>query len=365
MTYGVVSDIHAHAWNTFSKTNPDGVNSRLRMILDELVRAARTVKTAGGSTLVVAGDIFHSRGTIDPEVLNPVRQTFENILGMGLDVEIIPGNHDLKSRGTTELGSSVQNLAQISITGGQLRVHNQPVIVTVNDHNLGFVPWCYSHEELHEGLETLRTMAAKSNVTDQVDVFIHAGIDGVLSGMPASGLTPADLSKYGFRRVFAGHYHNHADMGDGVYSIGATTHHSWRDVNARAGFLTVNDVGGVTFNDTMAPKFEDITGFDEMEMELACKGNYVRFSGPAMTQQDIDLLRQQLNAWGALGVSIQVPKAISQAATASPVKGKNLDTVVEEFVDANASIPASVDKAAVKARAAEVLRSVREVVEEV
>lgn len=55
--YGVVSDQHAHNWNTFSHTLASGENSRLRIILDELLRAAQEVKDKGGDLLIDAGDV--------------------------------------------------------------------------------------------------------------------------------------------------------------------------------------------------------------------------------------------------------------------------------------------------------------------
>jgi hypothetical protein len=229
------------------------------------------------------------------------------------------------------------------------------------------VPWCETHEELHRSLEKLKGLAGARY--SAMDVFGHAGIDGVLSGTPASGLTPASLAAYGFRRVIFGHYHNHADLGDGIYSAGASTHHNWGDVGTRAGFLIVDadpaaGRGGVVFHDNMAPHFVDLEGLDETEMEIECKGAYVRFRGPEMTQQEINDLRRTFEGWGALGVSIQVPLKVAQSRASAPSTAKTLDQSVADFVDASTTIPASVDRARVKTRAAEVLNRVRTVVEE-
>ncbi|SCW95815.1 metallophosphoesterase [Ancylobacter rudongensis] len=363
MIYGVVSDIHCHAWSLFSRINPDGVNSRLRITLNELERAATVVLANGGRTLVIPGDILHTRGTIDPEVLNPLRKTIEGILDDGVSIYAIPGNHDLKSEDSQELSSAIQNLAQISIEGAQFKIFNRVDVIAVEGQRLGFVPWRNRREDLLKDLETLAKQCQKPAETD---VFIHAGIEGVLPNMPASGLTDKILGDFGFRHVFAGHYHNHKVMQHGVISVGATTHHNWGDVGSRAGFLLVGgSAGAVTFQDTHAPKFVDVSGMSEEDIQLGCDGNYVRFRGPQMTQQQITELREQFKDWGALGTSIEVPRAIATARAGAPrTAGVSLATSVQLFVDASASIPAHVDRARVKERAAEVLAASQAVYED-
>lgn len=364
MKFAVLADLHAYGSTIYSGTDVDGVNTRLNLILNELRRTARTLKAQGGSVIFIAGDIFHTRGSIDPEVLNPLRETIEDILDFGIDIHAIPGNHDLKSADSRQLSSQIENLGQISIAGGMFRCYNQVDAIQIGDQWFGFVPWRNKLADLHEDLGDLSAHPCHA----EMHVFIHAGIDGVLSGMPAHGLTDADLAAYGFKRVYAGHYHNHVVFPGGkVVSIGATTHHNWGDVGTRAGFLIVDtDADTVTFHDTQAPKFCDLTGLDELEMELECKGNYVRFRGPTMTQTEINELRDQFRKWGARGVSIEVPKAtVATRAAATPTgKGVTLDKSVENYIDGSATIPASIDKAKLKRRAQEVLDASRAQYEE-
>lgn len=360
MKYAVASDIHCHNWSMFSHTNSDGINSRLAYALSELKRAAAAVKAAGGDTLVIAGDIMHTRGTIDPEVLNPTRSTIREILESGVSIYAIPGNHDLKSNDTQELSSAIQNIAQSTIDGAVFKVFNTAGTQMTSDALLGFVPWRWTQEAL---LEDLAELAKHPNAAS-MDVFIHAGIDGVLSGMPAGGLTDAMLASFGFRHVFAGHYHSHHDFGNGVVSIGATTHQNWGDVGTRAGFLLVEgETGTVEFNDTAAPKFVDLSGLDEMEMELECKGNFVRFRGPTMTQDQINELRDHFKKWGALGVSIEVPRAVAVTRTTAPATGLSLEKSVEKFI-AEADPHPTIAPAVIQKRALEILSESKAIYEE-
>lgn len=362
MTYAVLSDIHCHNWSMFSRINPDGVNNRLRIILDEMKRSAAELIKAGGKVMVIAGDVFHVRGSIDPEVLNPTQATIKEILDMGITIYAIPGNHDLKSKDTSELSSAIQTLAQTQSDKGRFIVINEPQLVhTEDDYYLGFVPWRSSREEL---LRDLQSIASATGLIDQTDVFIHAGIDGVIPGMPDHGLTDVTLSKFGFRRVMAGDYHNHKVMQGGVYSIGATTHQTWGDIGSKAGFLLV-DEKTVRFMDTHAPKFIDVSGRDEDEIKLICDGNYVRFRGSQMTSEDMAELKRFFETHGALGTSIQAPPAqTSQRQGATPAKsGQTLDQSVTAYVD-KVDLEPDVDRDAVKQAANDVLKAARSVYEE-
>lgn len=360
MTYGLLSDLHNHDWSIYSTTNPDGVNSRLRLTLDEMVRAAKELLKAGGRTLVIAGDIFHVRGSLDPEVLNPVQETFRRIMDLGVEILAIPGNHDLKGKETTELGSAIQTLAETFSAEGSIQVFNAPQLV-FGPHPMAFIPWASTTAALIKQAEGLAHQAA--NDLKDFDLIIHAGIDGVLSGMPDHGLTAKILAGLGFKRVLAGHYHNHKDLGDGVFSIGATTHQTWSDIGSRAGFLLVDDTD-VHFNDTMAPKFIDITGMTEDDIELTAPDNYVRFRGGAMKEDEIKELRQFLAGTGAKGISIQVTKQNTVARSAAPKSGTTLEKSVADFVDGSKDIPANLDRNAIKLECADILSTVKMVVEE-
>jgi len=365
MTFAVLSDLHAHNWSLFSHVRSDGVNNRLGIILSEMERAAAELKKAGGKVMVIAGDIFHVRGSIDPEVLNPTQDAIRKILDSGVSILAIPGNHDLKGKETSELGSAIQTLSQTFSEHGTFTVINEPRLITTDDgYHLGFVPWHSNDEALLNDLGKLA--GAVGNGVDEIDVFIHAGIDGVLPGMPAGhGISDARLAQFGFRRIFAGHYHNHKVMPGGIVSIGATTHQTWGDVGTKAGFLLV-DHQNIKFMDSHAPKFIDVSGRDEDEIKLQCDGNYIRFRGSQMTAEDMKDLKTFFETHGALGTSIQVPPAqINQRTGQAVQNGKTLTLAqsVAAFGD-KMELPQHIDRNAVKTAAADVLKAAESVYEE-
>lgn len=323
--YALLSDLHFHNWNSFSTINEEGINSRLQIIISEVCRAKDELIKAGGDEMVLAGDIFHTRGSVSPEVFNPVVRLFEQ-LSQEIKIYAIAGNHDLSSKDTSWL----TNAASALIPAGVQMSHESDFITApYSTNNLLLVPWQSSVDTLKFKLETLAT-----TMTSRVaDVIIHAPVDGVIAGLPDHGLTDKYLSSLGFNRVFSGHYHDHKDFGNGVYSIGATTHQTWSDVGKKAGFLLVYPDKVKRFA-SHAPSFVDIFGDMTEEELLDCDNNYVRLKIGKATPGEINDLRQEMIERGAKGVVIQAVKDSSIEEREPGVVGKSisLEQSVAEYV---------------------------------
>lgn len=347
--YVVVSDLHCHNWSAYSSTNADGINTRLQHILDELKRAATALIAAGGDELIIAGDIFHQRGSIHPSVFNPTNATIREILMSGVRIHAIPGNHDLASKETTELGNAFQTFGALD----GFTIYTAP---TLKDGKL-FVPWCSSLEDLRRIIESFRIDAAHGDCAplEDVDLFIHAGINGVLAGMPDHGLDAAEVEDWGFRRVFAGHYHGHKIMRGGkVISIGATTHQTWGDIGTKAGFLIVHD-DQVVYQASHAPNFVEINeATDPDEIPLIVDGNYARIRGLKITDGEVKALKAELEGYGCRGLTFQVVREAVTART-STARGLTIDASVDSFID-GLGLP---DPSQVKAISSEILAEVR------
>jgi len=328
MIYGIISDTHNHDWSAFSKQLSNGVNSRLQIILDETWRAAKAVKDAGGDALIHTGDLFHVRGKVSPSVLNPTLETYKRITEeLGLKVYIIAGNHDLQGKESDDLGNAASSLREVGC-----EVINQPTLI----NDFLFVPWISSVEELKDLLE--KQAERKLVHPEVVDVFIHAPVDEVLPHIPSHGLTPEFLGDLGFNQVFSGHYHNHRDLDNGVYSVGALTHQTWGDIGSKAGFLIVKG-SEVIHYPSNAPEFLDLTECEPEEFPDLCANNYVRMKVKDASISEIEELRETLFELGAEGVQIMPIKTSSVVerdldAAETPELG-SLEKGIEDWVDSS------------------------------
>ena len=325
-TYGVISDTHCHNWSMFSKLSENGINSRLEIILNEIKRAAASVKEAGGRYLFHAGDIFHVRGTISPSVMNPVINTFREIIDMGITPVLLCGNHDSEFRLVNDVGSAISAFREIGCL-----IANSDFSLDVDDRKVVMIPWEPNAEKFQKTIENWGNA-----INDQKWILIcHAPLSDVLPSMNnASCFSHTDIKSWAGDNcdiVFAGHIHNHKDLGQRVYSVGAIAHHNWRDVDTKAGFIIVKD-NAPRFFASHAPRFVEINGsMSEDEILLLADGNYIRAT-VTMTEAEIKDLRTQLEKAGARGVTIICHQKAEDRANRMEIKtSESLESIVSRY----------------------------------
>lgn len=298
--YGIISDSHHHNWSAFATTLPNGVNSRLQQTLDETVRCADAVLAAGGDTIYHGGDLFHVRGSIAPSVLNPTIDCYKSILARGVKIVINAGNHDLEGKESNRVSSAITSLESIGCS-----VVNAPDYGSFDD--MVVIPWIQNLTELRAAIEHVLPADRAA-----CDLLIHAPLDGVIVGIPDHGLDPLYLAGLGFRRIFAGHYHHHAETAKDVFSIGSLTPQTWGDIGTKSGFLIVSETD-VKWNASHAPSFVEIdASTDPAEVPLIVDGNYVRAKINSVKLSDTEQARDYLLTCGAVGVTI-IPIAVAAA----------------------------------------------------
>lgn len=328
--YGLMSDLHVHNWSSFASIDEEGRNTRLMHIIREVHRCCAELRARGGRNVVIAGDVFHTRGSVSPSVFNPLRDALEDEENNGMVFHIIPGNHDLEGRTSNRLSSAVEMLGGLE---NVWTAHDPTIWSYCDEQTVAVIPW---EPDLKTLLVKAKKLAEECDPSN-ADLIIHAGIDGVLSGMPDHGLTADMLADLGFKRVFAGHYHNHRDMGQGVYSIGAPTHQTWSDVGTRAGWLIV-DPKRVQFFASHAPNFLDLTGEeDQDELPLIVDGHFVRARCKDASPTEVNALREALMEMGAKGVLVQsVPTSTAglRVSGLSSVSLGSLDRAIADYCTA-------------------------------
>lgn len=318
--YGLIADLHLHPWTAFSAVK-NGMNSRLQILHESINETCRATLGAGGKHVVMAGDIFHVRGSVSPTVLNSTKDLLESWNRKGIAFIVLPGNHDLEGKESSRLGAAVTALEMPGV-----RIYPESHILL--DLNVVVVPWFESVADLKVEIERIKGCLPAGQTAAGFDLVIHAPIDGVIFGLPAHGLDAATLAGFGFKRVFAGHYHDHKDFGNGVYSIGALAHHTWSDVGTTAGFLLVYD-DKVVQTPTSAPLFIDATSTVN---EDAVKGNYVRAQMKgSITMKQVAALRTQFATWGALGSRIDVLREPTRTRPTAPTTGTSTRSVEQSI----------------------------------
>jgi hypothetical protein len=222
------------------------------------------------------------------------------------------------------------------------------------------VPWVDRVDNLKGGLEEFcQDFAAASEPWSDIDLILHAPLNGVIMGIPDHGLDPQYLAGLGFNRVFCGHYHNHKSFPSEVYSIGALAHHNWGDVGSQAGFLIVHE-HQVDFHPSALPQFVDIEqAVDVGTAAKLARGNYVRLRVEISKVSEIAKMREfimGMDAKGCVIVSVKKPE-VARPSGSVATGASSIESSVTSYVNA-----ASFDnKDAVIVRALRVLAEVESV----
>lgn len=344
LPFAIMSDQHYHNWSAFSEIHNNGMNSRLRYLISQTRACAAELRSRGGNVIYCAGDMFHVRGQVEPSVLNPVFDLYAELIEQGLDIRCIPGNHDLASNETTKLGNAMQSLEH---AGAKVNTTSSVYF----DHKLAMIPWEPDLKKVKGRLE---------NVGSKLDyAIIHAPLNDVIKGIPDTGLDPAELAEYGFKGIFVGHYHNHVNFNDKVYSIGAIAHNTWSDVGSKAGFVIVNEDQTVEHIDSECPRFIDYdANWTTEEAEVYCEGNYVRVQLGSATNSEITNIRRFVTVdCGALGCIVKaIPVTKTTARTQSISAGASLGRSISDWVALHAA-NMNVDKFALDKACQDVLNA--------
>lgn len=315
--FAVISDIHCHDWSTFSSINSDKINSRLQETLDAIEEAVLALIRADGNDLVITGDLFHTRGKTKPSVYNPVFNFFKELCEEHLiRVWCIPGNHDLEGKESYWVENTIHALGAID---------NFNLFTEVTEiGNYVFIPWIEHKDDFVEIINNITNPKGKT-------VFCHIGIDGVLDGV-AGKVGKAVLDR-GFRNVFSGDYHNHKALGNGIYSVGALTHHSFGDIGSKAGFLIVRR-DGVEQYETKAPKFLNGETDHSEIIKSVFEGNIVRLQGVMSEENAESLVKSHLSAGAKFVSDLTTRPTIKETSmSTAPVRvDLTIDEAIESYV---------------------------------
>jgi DNA repair exonuclease SbcCD nuclease subunit len=219
----VYSDLHFHLWSYGSKI-VNGQNSRLLTQQKVLYDLKDYAIKNGIREIFCCGDIFHTPGKIDSEVLATAYSTFKEISEVGIKQWWIPGNHDQKDR-----AGKIHSLSWLKELG--FLVEKLEIFVNYSGlTSLAFLPYTEDKEEL---------IAFFSKVPTNSLCFIHQGVQGVPvpSGFLVDEIFDPAIIPDHVEHVFAGHYHDFKKVSDKLTIPGAPMQHTWADVGKKRGWL--------------------------------------------------------------------------------------------------------------------------------
>lgn len=235
----IIGDVHIGIYTSFAKPSKDPattLNDRSLLSIDPLAKAFQKAQKLH-YPLIVNGDLFDARSTLDVRILAKVFGLFNKY--QEVHVILVAGNHDqvdntkIPENSLTMFGTVFPNVQVITKpTKLSLMPHTQQV----------FIPYSEDVQWLKDSIKGYAEEARKNK--DKYQLFAHIGVDGANDGGlyvhrlgGAFGL--GDLYPDDFHHVFLSHYHRRQHLAPNVEYIGSSQQHSFSDEDQQKGITVV------------------------------------------------------------------------------------------------------------------------------
>lgn len=214
-----------------------------------------------GSFLIVLGDVYDDRKSIDIDVNNRCIEIFERISSM-LPVIILSGNHDIYKK--TILNSNITSLKSLEHIPN-LTMLSHPVRYWQGDKSLFLLPYL--------GDYTLETKFLNENRNSDY-IFMHDEIKSGLKFDNGRDITNGVSTEGITGRIYSGHIHTRQTEGKVTY-IGNPFHARKSDINNTKGVYHINLSDGREefIENRYSPIYQKVWLNDLLEMTYAeaCK----------------------------------------------------------------------------------------------
>ena len=178
----------------------------------------------GIKNLIHLGDVFDRRKYVNFNTLRSAKDYFfSELKNRGIDMKVIPGNHDTYYKNTNEVNSLDLLLREYD----NIEIIEDPVIQKIDGVDCAFIPWMCS-ENYDECMSVIKQGADYC--------FGHFEILGfdMFRGVKNDGGMSRELFQ-NFNMVMTGHFH-HKSTDDNIYYLGSPYQFTWSDYGDSRGF---------------------------------------------------------------------------------------------------------------------------------
>lgn len=185
MKIALLADLHFGV----KKSDQTFQQSQLRFLKGQFINE---IKEQGIDTIVICGDVFDTRQSVNVQTQNVVIDWFKNALN-DFNVHIIVGNHDMYTTNSTEVNS----LKMIDLLPN-VTVYETPTKTIIGNKEVLMLPWVTDYSQFD-------TLLLENYHT----AFAHLDIVGFDMGgrLSEGGLTIKDVMSK-IDNTYTGHYHS-------------------------------------------------------------------------------------------------------------------------------------------------------------
>lgn len=331
MKVALIADLHLGV----KKSDKTFQDSQMRFFKEQFVPE---LKEANINTIIILGDVFDTRQSVNTSTMNTVFDLFKNVF-KDFDVHVIVGNHDLYYTTTTEV-NSLKWLSNFD----NVHLYEQPTTVVLGEGNdakeVMMLPWVTDYSTLKDW-----------NIHREY-LFAHLDITGMKMdkyNLCTSGVTISDLFDR-FDHIYTGHFHTRSTKKQGnknITYVGSPYQITRADIDEPRGYtildLDNNETENVT--NTKSMLFKEVNFPNEVnDIENFTKNNAifvkVKYEDSKYSKKIYEYVKQFEQYKPAYPVNVMILQREDVNPVENKIEGINLFSLIKEYVDADTEIPA-------------------------
>lgn len=273
------------------------VNSRLIDAANCLIEIRKKCVENNIDTLLIAGDLFHNRGSIPVIVYNIAYRILESFKLNGIKVIMIPGNHD--QRDNTDYPEN-----SLKPFSWMCTLLEKPDVVHFGSADDSVEVLCIPYSKNKQiVLDAVNNYVPDPKIRTHI-IMSHLGVCGGLTGTSSYSMmdvfVPEELRYEDVDFVVLGHYHK-AQIIKGtdnkMFYTGSPLQMNFNDEGDKRGFWIIDtDTNLLEFNELNAPKFITVNDSNYKELQNVSK-NFIKLKLDKVTEQQcIDSIIKELGS---------------------------------------------------------------------
>jgi DNA repair exonuclease SbcCD nuclease subunit len=252
--------------------------------------------------IIIAGDFFHDRSSLDIDVLNAAYDEVRKAMTMGQRWIVFPGNHDMFLKTSWQI-NSIHCLSEV------MTVLEKETEMEIGGKLFHFLPFIHYESQYLEHFKAVNDLASEGDI-----LVTHIGVKNAVmnSCFLLKYWKDIDLEDSKFSKIFTGHFHCHQQVGDKIWYPGSPLAFKFDEGMVPHGFIVydteTDKVEFVTMADASPdgyrpPDFLTIPEENLLENAKHVTGNHIRilWSNP-VTANELAKVKEILKAKGALSV---------------------------------------------------------------
>jgi len=283
--------------------------------LNDILWSARVIREYAYkndiSEVLVLGDLFHDRNSINIEVLNTAFNFFNETVEKYDQTWIaLLGNHDMHLKNSWKI-NSVKPLSKL------ITVIEDVKLLNIGNARFWILPFIHFESAYMEVVKAIESKASSDDI-----LLTHIGINNASLNecFLLKYWNLVDFSNAKFKRIYSGHFHCYQQVGANTWYPGSPipfrfdeglVDHGFLDFDTETcehKFVKTFEVGKILLpNDKPAPDY--ITCTDEVVDEMDLTNCHVRiFLSKDYTNNELETLRTKAISRGALTIKWMKPK---------------------------------------------------------